>query len=44
MTSLAVRGSDLWRHPNELLDSVRGVGPTLRAWLLAWLLELGQLN
>jgi transposase len=40
----AVRGSDLWRHQNELLDSVPGVGPTLRACLLAWLPELGQLN
>lgn len=40
----AVRGSALWQHQNELLDSVPGVGPTLRACLLAWLPELGQLN
>lgn len=40
----AVRGSDLWRHQAELMDSVPGVGPTLRACLLAWLPELGQLN
>jgi transposase len=40
----AVRGSALWRHQAELMDSVPGVGPTLRACLLAWLPELGQLN
>lgn len=40
----AVRGSELWRHQDELMDSVRGVGPTLRASMLAWLPELGQLN
>jgi transposase len=39
-----VRGSELWRHQNELLDSVPGVGPTLRSSLLAWLPELGKLN
>jgi transposase len=40
----AVRGSELWQHKNELMDSVPGVGPTLRACMLAWLPELGQLN
>jgi transposase len=40
----AVRGSELWRHKDELMDSVPGVGPTLRACMLAWLPELGQLN
>lgn len=39
-----VRGSELWRHKNELMDSVPGVGPTLRANLLACMPELGQLN
>jgi transposase len=40
----AVRGSELWRHQDKLMDSVPGVGPTLRACALAWLPELGQLN
>jgi transposase len=40
----AVRGSELWRHKDELMDSVPGVGPVLRSCLLAWLPELGQLN
>jgi transposase len=40
----AVRGSELWRHKDELMDSVPGVGPTLRACMLAWLPQLGQLN
>jgi len=40
----AVRGSELWRDKAELLDSVPGVGPVLRAALLAWLPELGTLN
>ncbi|MBV8452368.1 MAG: IS110 family transposase [Deltaproteobacteria bacterium] len=40
----AVRSSELWRHQNQLMDSVPGVGPTLRASALAWLPELGQLN
>jgi len=40
----AVRGSELWRAKAELLDSVPGVGPVLRASLLAWLPELGTLN
>jgi len=39
-----VRGSGLWRQVDQLLDSVPGVGPVLRASLLAWLPELGQLN
>src|ERR1700746_1553460 len=40
----AVHGSDLWRQKAELLDSVPGVGPVLRAALLAWLPDLGTLN
>jgi transposase len=40
----AVRGSPLWRHQNELLDTVPGVGPVLRSSMLAWLPELGKLN
>lgn len=40
----AVRGSALWRHQNELLDTVPGVGPVLRSSMLAWLPELGKLN
>jgi transposase len=40
----AVRKSELWRHQSELMDSVPGVGPVLRASVLAWLPELGQLN
>jgi transposase len=39
-----VRGSQLWRQKDELLNSVPGVGPVLRASLLAWLPELGTLN
>jgi len=40
----AVRGSALWRHQNELLDTVPGVGPVLRSSMLAWLPELGKLS
>ena len=40
----AVRSSELWRHQAQLMDSVPGVGPILRASALAWLPELGQLN
>jgi transposase len=40
----AVRGSELWRQLDQLLDSVPGVGPVLRASVLAWLPELGRLN
>lgn len=40
----AVRGSELWRHKDKLMDSIPGVGPILRASALAWLPELGQLN
>jgi transposase len=40
----AVRSSELWRHQNQLMDSIPGVGPILRASILAWLPELGQLN
>jgi transposase len=31
----AVRSSELWRHRDELMDSVPGVGPVLRCSLLA---------
>lgn len=40
----AVRGSELWRHQNELMDSIPGVGPALRSSMLALLPELGKLN
>lgn len=40
----AVRGSAMWRHQNELLDTVPGVGPVLRSSMLAWLPELGKLS
>jgi len=40
----AVRGSELWRHQDELMDTVPGVGRTLRSAILAWLPEVGQLN
>lgn len=40
----AVRSSELWRQKDQLLDSVPGVGPVLRASLCAWLPELGRLN
>jgi len=40
----AVRSSELWRHKDELMDTIPGVGPTLRAAILAWLPELGELN
>src|SRR5262249_3270134 len=40
----AVRDAELWRQKDELLNSVPGVGPVLRASLLAWLPELGTLN
>ena len=40
----AVRASTLWRHQNELLDTVPGVGRVLRSSVLAWLPELGRLN
>jgi transposase len=40
----AVRRSDLWRHKDELMDTVPGGGPTLLTAVSAWLPELGQLN
>ena len=40
----AVRESPIWRHKDDLLRSVRGVGPVLSATLLAELPELGTLN
>ena len=40
----AVRASPLWRVEDDLLGSVPGVGPVLRATLLAKLPELGGLD
>ena len=40
----AVRESPIWRRKDDLLRSVRGVGPVLSATLLAELPELGTLN
>jgi len=40
----AVRESPLWRQKDDLLQSVRGVGPILSVTLLAELPELGTLN
>src|ERR1700676_2520216 len=37
-------GPELWCQKDDLWDSVPGVGPVLRASLLAWLPELGTLN
>lgn len=40
----AVRASPLWRHTEELLTSVPGVGPTTARVLIADLPELGSLD
>ena len=40
----AVRESPIWRRKDDLLRSVRGVGPVLSTTLLAELPELGQLT
>ena len=40
----AVRESPIWRHKDDLLQSVRGVGRVLATTLLAELPELGRLN
>jgi transposase len=40
----AIQASPLWRERDELLRSVKGVGPVLSTTLLAQLPELGQLN
>ena len=42
--STAVRESPIWRRKDDLLRSVRGVGPVLSATLLAELPELGTLT
>ena len=39
-----VRGSPLWRHADDLLQSVPGIGHTVARTLLAELPELGKLN
>lgn len=41
---LAVESSEIWQAKNDLLQSVKGVGPVLSRTLLADLPELGQLN
>ncbi|MFG1379956.1 IS110 family transposase, partial [Xanthobacter autotrophicus ATCC 700551] len=40
----SLRGSAAWRREDDLLASVPGVGPMLRAVLIAKLPELGQLS
>ena len=42
--SAAIQASPLWRERDDLLQSVRGVGPILAATLIAELPELGALN
>ena len=42
--SEAVRSSPLWREQEDLLRSVKGVGPVVSATLLADLPELGTIN
>jgi transposase len=42
--SLAIRNSSLWREQEDLLRSMKGVGPIVSATLLADLPELGTLN
>jgi transposase len=39
-----IRDSDIWRQKDQLLQSAKGVGPTLSARLIASLPELGRLN
>jgi transposase len=39
-----VRGSPVWREKEDLLASVRGVGPTIARTLIPELPELGKLN
>lgn len=41
---VTIHASPLWRERDELLQSVRGVGPILAATLIAELPELGALN
>jgi transposase len=40
----AIKNSPLWREKDDLLQSVKGVGPVLSRTLLGYLPELGQLN
>lgn len=41
---LEIRNSPIWRRKDQLLQSVKGVGPTSSAMLLSNLPELGQLD
>lgn len=40
----AIRATPAWREKDDLLQSIKGVGPVLATTLLAELPELGQLN
>jgi len=40
----AIKNSPLWREKDDLLQSVKGVGPVLSRTLLGYLPELGKLN
>ena len=40
----AIKASPVWREKDELLESVRGVGPAISSRLLAGLPELGSLD
>ena len=40
----AIKASPVWREKDELLESVRGVGPTISSQVLAGLPELGSLD
>jgi transposase len=40
----AIKNSSVWRAKDELLRSVKGVGPVLSRTLLGYVPELGQLN
>lgn len=40
----AIRNSPIWREKDELLRSVKGVGPIVSRTLLSYLPELGRLN
>jgi transposase len=42
--STTITGSDLWREKEELLTSVKGVGPVVAASLICLLPELGTLD
>jgi transposase len=40
----AIKDSPLWREKDDLLQSIKGVGPIVSRTLLGYLPELGQLN